>query len=153
MSRHTVPFGPVIAERRLNPRGAPRRSVVVSLGRPRRTKGSDDWECPFRIAGAGKRRVEYGFGVDAFQALTMALEGIRHIVDRSDPPLVWSDTLDDHSGFQRVIPLLAEPSGAARSTARVERAVDREVRRWALDRKRRYDAAQRRQSRGRSAPR
>jgi hypothetical protein len=69
MSRPTVhPFGPVIAERRLNPRVAPRRSVVVSLGTPRKTKGSDDWECPFRISGAGMRRVEYGFGVDGSEA-------------------------------------------------------------------------------------
>ena len=48
------PFGTPTAERRLNPRGAPRRSVVVSLGKPRKTKeGADDWTCPFRIKGAG----------------------------------------------------------------------------------------------------
>jgi len=80
MSRSRVSFGTVIAERRLHPRGAPRRSVVVSLGKPRQTKGFDDWECPFRISGAGIRRVEHGRGVDAFQALTMALEGIRHVL-------------------------------------------------------------------------
>ena len=80
-NRSSVSLGTVIAERRLTPRDAPRRSVVVSLGTPRQTKHSDDWECPFRIRGAGMRRVEYGFGVDAFQALTMALEGIRYCRD------------------------------------------------------------------------
>jgi hypothetical protein len=73
MSRSSRSFGTVIAERRLHRRGALRRSVVVSLGKPRKTKGFDDWECPFRISGAGIRRVEDSRGVDAFQALTMAL--------------------------------------------------------------------------------
>jgi hypothetical protein len=146
MSRHTVPFGTVIAERRLNTRGVPRRSVGVSLGKPRKTKGSSDWECPFRISGAGIRRVEYGFGVDAFQALTMALEGSRYVLDRMETPLAWSGVLDDHSGFQRFIPLLAWPRGTATGTARVERAVDREISQWAREAKRRHVAARRRKA-------
>ena len=154
MSRHTVPFGPVIAERRLHTRGAPRRPVVVALGTPRRTTGSDDWECPFRIHGAGIRKVEYGFGVDAFQALTMALEGIRHFLDRMDTRLVWEGMLD-HSGFQRFIPWLPEwgarerdgtpkgPLGVARHTKRLERLVDREVMRWGREMKRKHTATSR----------
>jgi hypothetical protein len=78
-----VPFGAVIAERRLNSRDAPRHSIVVSLGKARKTKGSDDWQCPFRIAGTGIRKVEYGYGVDAFQALMLALEGIRYFLDET----------------------------------------------------------------------
>jgi len=142
MSRRSVSFGTVIAERRLHPRGAPRRSVVVSLGKPRKTKGFDDWECPFRMSGAGMRRVEHGRGVDAFQALTMALEGIRHFLDRMETPLVWGGTLDDHSGFQRLIPLIGGPRGTARITARMERVVDRELLRQLRELKRRHRAAQ-----------
>jgi hypothetical protein len=138
-------FGPVIAERRLHPRGAPRRSVVVSLGKPRKTKGFDDeWECPFRISGAGTRRLEYGRGVDAFQALAGALQGIRYFLDRMDTPVGWDRLEDEHSGFYRVIPILVGPGGMARNTARVERAVDREVRAWARDLKQRHLTAQRR---------
>lgn len=143
MRRSSVSFGPVIAERRLHPRGAPRRSVVVTLGRPRKTKGFDDWECPFRIAGARIRQVEYGRGMDAFQALTMALEGVRYFLDRLDTPLVWGGVLDDHSGFQRVIPLLAERGG----TTRLERMVDRELLTRLRKLERRHRAARRRRAR------
>jgi len=134
MSDRGREFGPVIAERRLHPRGAPQRTVVVSLGKPRRMKGTEDWECPFRIAGAGIRRVDHGCGIDAFQALTMALEGIRYFLDRSSTPLVWSGVFEDQTGFQRLIPLM--PEGA--NTRRMERLIDRETQRWANGLKRRH---------------
>ena len=167
MSRPTIPpFGTPIAERRLNPRGAPRRSVVVSLGKPRKTKGADDWQCPFRIKGAGIHKVEYGFGVDAFQALTMALEGIRYFLDRMDTPLVWGGMFEDHSGFQRFIPSLPEfpkkrerdgtptgPLAVARYTRHIERVVDEEAVRWGQEMQRRHFAAKRRKVGRRSAVR
>ena len=56
MSRSDNPFGTVIAERRLQQSGATRRTVVASLGDPRKTKRADEWECPFRISGAGMSR-------------------------------------------------------------------------------------------------
>jgi hypothetical protein len=122
MSRTDPEIGLVIAERSLQRRDSPRRTVVVSLGKPRRTKSSQDWECPLHIRGLGMRRVQYARGVDAFQALTMALEGIRFFLDRSRKPLAWKGVLDD-TGFQRVMPLLPEPGG----TRRMERLVDREM--------------------------
>jgi hypothetical protein len=125
MSGRDTHIGLVIAERRLHVRGAPRRHVIVSLGQPRLTKASEDWECPFRIAGAGARVAEYGRGVDAFQALTMALEGIRYYLDRIDTPLAWSGVFDDQPGFQRTIPLLPDAAG----TRQMERLIDREARR------------------------
>lgn len=131
-------FGEVIARRRLNPVDAPGRTVVVSLGRPREATAADHWECPFRISGSGIRRLEYGRGMDAFQALTMALEGIRYHLDRLDTPLVWGDVFDDHSGFQRIIPLLPGPGGVARGIRRMERVVEKEARRWAQAAKGRY---------------
>jgi hypothetical protein len=129
-------IGVVIAERRLHVRGAPHRIVSVSLGKPRKTKGSDDWECPFQIAGAGTRVAEYGRGIDAFQALTTALEGIRHCLDRVDTPLAWSGVFDDHTGFQRLIPLLPEAAGMRR----MERLIDREAQRRLSVLKRRHNA-------------
>jgi hypothetical protein len=151
MRRHLIPPREVIAERRLTPRGASRPSVVVSLGTPRTTDGSDHWECPFSIVGAGMRRAERGVGVDAFQALTLALEGIRRVLDRLDTPLVWDGVIDDHSGFQRAIPWSPERRRGHRlsirkGTNRLERMVDREVRRWVYDMKRRYLDAKRRKT-------
>jgi Domain of unknown function (DUF6968) len=114
----------VIGERRLVFRDAPRRELVVTLGKPRRMKGHQDWECPFRIKGPGVARLEFGYGVDALQALTTALEGIRFILDEIGKPLAWSGVLPDHTGFQRFIPILG-----ATFSARLERLVDREVNR------------------------
>ena len=140
-------LGTVIAERRLHVRGSPRRTVLVSLGRPRPTKGHDDWNCPFRIAGAGIRVVDSGLGVDAFQALSMALEGIRYHLDRSRTPLVLDDMFDDPC-FNRVIPLLPDPA----ETRRIERLVDREVRRWTRMLEERYKARARRARRRPASP-
>jgi hypothetical protein len=122
--------------------------VVVSLGKPRQTGDAHHWECPFRISGAGIRLVESRRGVDAFQALTLAIEGIRRVLDGLDTPLVWDGVFDDHSGFQRAIPFIFEPRPGDRmsvhkTTTRLERVVDREVRRWAADMKRRYHASKR----------
>ena len=148
MPRQTIPFGAVIAERRLKPPGASGRFVVVSLGTPRKTSDDRNWECPFRISGAGVRRVAYGYGIDAFQALTLALEGIRHVLDRLETPLVWDGVFDDHSGFHRIVPWIPGPRRGDRmsirkGTMRLERMVDHEVRQWAQDMKRRYLASKR----------
>jgi len=118
-------IGTVIGERRLEFRNAPRKKLVVTLGKPRRTKDRQDWECPFRIKGADMTRLEFGYGVDALQALTSALEGIRVVLDEIGSPLAWSGVLPDHTGFPRPIPIGAGPE----LTARLERLVDREINR------------------------
>lgn len=115
--------GKVIGERRLVFRDAPRKKLVVTLGTPRRTKDHQDWECPFRIKGPGVTRLEFGYGVDALQALTTALEGIRAVLDEIGEPLAWSGVLPDHTGFQRMIPFAA----GADLSARLDRLVDREL--------------------------
>ncbi len=82
-------------------------------------------------------RVEYGRGIDAFQALTTALEGIRYFLDRSSTPVVWAGVLDDQTGFQRLIPLLPKRG----DTKRMERVVDQEAIRQLKELQRRHRAA------------
>jgi hypothetical protein len=123
----------VIGERRLVFRDAPRKKVVVTLGKPRKMKGHRDWECPFRIKSPGVVRLEFGYGVDALQALTTALEGIRSMLDEIGTPLAWSGVLSDHTGFQRMIPI-AGPE----ISARLERLVDRELNRHVRQLERRH---------------
>jgi hypothetical protein len=92
------------------------------LGQPRPDKRpGGDWECPFRIQGAGVSSVEFGYGVDSMQALTTALEGIRALLDEKFGSLEWKED----AGFQRLIPI---GFGAAFSR-RLERLVDRECHR------------------------
>jgi hypothetical protein len=130
-------IGTVIAERTLHWRDSPERKVVVSLGKPRRTRGTPDWECPFRIHGVGIRGIKYGRGVDAFQAVTTSLQGIRYFLDRSGIRLAWTGIFDDQTGFQQIMPLLPE----ADVGRRLERLVEREM-------KRRLDELRRRHERG-----
>lgn len=138
-------FGEVIAERRLVVRGAPQKRVVVSLGAPRRRRGETDWECPFRIRGAGITSFEYGYGVDSVQALTTALEGIRAVLDKSGQSLSWENVLHDQTGFQRFIPITFGTS----FSRRLERLVDREVRRQLQSMRRRQIHRERRNNRAR----
>ena len=155
MPRRSLPAEDVIAERRLMTRNHPKRPVVVSLGRPRQTE-ANHWECPFRISGAGIRLLECGRGIDAFQSLTLALDRIRHTLDRLETPVVWDGVFDDHSGFNRTIPWIPDAQRGDRmsirkGTLRLERIVDREVRQWALDMKRRYYASQKGKARTRAS--
>jgi hypothetical protein len=117
------PFGEVIGRRRLQVMGARRQVVTVSLGKPRRTQGTLDWECPFRISGAGVNLVEYGYGIDSMQALATALEGIRYMLDKTGKPLSWAE-MDGETGFQRWIPFW----GDSVERRRLERLIEREMR-------------------------
>lgn len=50
--------------------------VTLSLGRPRPVPDEEDWFCPYRFAGEGGARISCAFGVDALQALVLALNMI-----------------------------------------------------------------------------
>ena len=118
------PFGPVIAQRRLVTLGARRKRLRVSLGQPRWNKR--EWECPFRISGTGVSETQFGYGLDAMQALTTALEGIRAVLDGTFGSVAWEGVLPEDSGFQRQIPLTFGPA----FRMRLERLVDRECARY-----------------------
>lgn len=119
----TKGFGAVIAERTLVVGDRGTRTVVVSLGTPRPSDlGEDEWECPFRIKGAGLAIVEFGRGVDAMQALITALQGIRYFLDKTGLALSW-DGLPVHIAFPRSLPPSLHPT----FTRRLERLVDREL--------------------------
>lgn len=91
------------------------------MGKPRWS--NRNWECPFRIRGAGVSVVEFGCGVDSMQALTTAFEGIRAVLDRTFRSVSWESYLPGDSGFQRQIPILF----GGKFARRLERLVDREV--------------------------
>ena len=125
MSVNEARIGNIIGERRLVFLDGPRKKLVVTMGKPRRMKGHQDWECPFQINGPGVTLREFGYGVDALQALTTALEGIRALLDGIGRPLAWSGVLPDHTGFQRMIPIAA----GTELSVRLERLIDRELKR------------------------
>jgi hypothetical protein len=123
-------FGPILAERLLGEPGSA-KVVRVSLGTPRPGADGVDWECPFRLHGAGISRVEFGYGIDSMQALMTALDGIRWLIDESGLALGWKvgagrhDIWDEETGFARSISI---GFGTA-FRKRMERLIDRELQR------------------------
>ena len=114
-------FGEIIGERKLHRKVERRNAVItVTLGKPRRRKDSD-WECPFHITGKG---IQYGYGVDAIQALTTALEGIRVMLERNGGQFSWLG--GDYTGFDRLV----TSSFGAKLNARLNRIIDREIERY-----------------------
>ena len=84
----TVKLGRVIAMRQLT-RGRGKRPVaVVEIGQPRKTRGHDDFHCPYRIVGLGDETVRAAYGVDGVQALQLVSQAIAADLFRY-PGLTW----------------------------------------------------------------
>jgi hypothetical protein len=66
------------------------KAVVLTLGVPRRLPGSD-WGCAVQITGlqSGWRKPRYVFGIDALQALHLAMKCAAAVLDSVKPPLMW----------------------------------------------------------------
>ncbi len=109
-----------IAERTLV-LGNGRRQLRVRLGMPRRVK--NDWVCPYQLHGLGRKAVRGAFGVDAFQALMMALESIREDLAAINEPLTWVGGQAGDSGFGLIVHSFIGPA----ANARVEEMVEREA--------------------------
>lgn len=74
MSTDPEDIGTVIAVRTLSLSGE--EKVTVTIGKPKRFPEGDDYYCPYRIVGIGNERVRHAGGVDAMQALVLALRMI-----------------------------------------------------------------------------
>ena len=76
----TFELGEVIAERAITFKANAgwSRDVVVRLGRPMAdgSHGNRNWMCPYQVAGLGRDRVMAIYGVDAMQALLLAIHTI-----------------------------------------------------------------------------
>jgi len=69
--------GQVLAERTLDlDVGGRRRAVTVLIGTPRPLPGSTDCFCAYQIRGLSDETVRYAGGVDAAQALYLAMEAV-----------------------------------------------------------------------------
>src|ERR1700677_5156013 len=63
--------GTVIAERELSLDGT--QNIRVLIGTPKQQTGNDNWYCPYQTDGIGSGRIGISYGVDAIQALVLAL--------------------------------------------------------------------------------
>jgi hypothetical protein len=54
----------------------PPSEVLALLGKPKQSPGYPDYYCPYQIKGAGSETVRYMCGIDAFQALQLAIRSL-----------------------------------------------------------------------------
>lgn len=84
----------VIAVRRFWWESEPDRELLVSIGKPAQTPDHMDYYCPIQTSGFGDdESVRAIFGIDAFQALELAMRFIEYtmadIDDKSGGQLRW----------------------------------------------------------------
>jgi hypothetical protein len=116
----------LVAVRRVRKGGSSRQEVVVWLGKPRKVS-REEWVCPYHVSGTWIKKSQYAHGIDSFQALLLALEGIRVVLEKSGKQLEWAGgELGDH-GFPRFVPTFY----GLRFVRRLNRLIDREVARFA----------------------
>jgi len=77
--------------------------VTVSIGKPER-RNEGEFLCPFQVVGLENSDLQYAYGVDCFQALIMALEGIRAILEKSGKSLTWIGGQKGDHGFPGFVP-------------------------------------------------
>jgi hypothetical protein len=98
-------IGEVIAERTYSVSGSPPGSggVIVLLGQPEKLPDSTDYYCPFLIAGLEPAKVRCAYGIDAFQAIQLAMTAIGAFLtslnESEGSKLRWEGDQDGHLGF------------------------------------------------------
>ena len=118
-------LGRPIAERVLVRAGRRKGQLTVRLGAPKKAQDVD-WVCPYQIVGLRDSKVGTAYGVDALQALMMALEKIRVRLEKAGSGYTWLGGEEGDAGFPRLVPIYF---GAAFAT-RINQQIDRELERF-----------------------
>jgi hypothetical protein len=98
-------IGEVIAERKFSILSAPGQGAIVKvlLGRPERLPDGPDFYCPFQILGIGPDKVRCAYGIDAFQAIQLAMAAIgpllKSLCESEDATLRWEGDEGGNLGF------------------------------------------------------
>src|SRR4051812_19188369 len=75
-------LGDVIATRKLYRLDDPGADIVMRFGKPQPTPGHNDFYCPTQIVGIGDEHVDATYGIDAVQALQLAMKRVGATLDR-----------------------------------------------------------------------
>lgn len=100
----------------------PTVKVEVQLGYPE-MRTPDEWACPFRIVGLDAEVVEFGIGVDALQAIMMAIEGIATYLRSSGRSLSWLG-MPGETGIRRQIPMMMGAEFANEIEAHIDAKIE-----------------------------
>jgi hypothetical protein len=107
-----------VAERHFKVAENPDRIIVVSIGIP--TPDPDpagDWRCAFHVEGIESGGPFDAHGVDALQAMLLAIEASRTVLDASGLTLSWMGGESNNTGIPHMIPL-SLPAATRRSIER-----------------------------------
>jgi hypothetical protein len=98
--------------------------IAIKIGLPEKVC-DDEWHCPYSVGGQSS----HAHGLDAFQALFMALTGVRAALDNLGMQLKWrGGKVGDH-GVPRLVP---HGFGVAFSR-KIEEFIDSEVNQFAVN--------------------
>ena len=91
-----VDLGEIIATRKLQIAGDPKREIKILIGKPREFADHPDYYCPYQIVGIGNEKIRYAGGVDAVQALQLAVKiiGVKLQTSKEAEKLRWLDQTD-----------------------------------------------------------
>jgi hypothetical protein len=112
-----------IAVRRYGVAGEPGREVVLTIGKPRASRG--DWACSVLIEGIPKERRRRIYAVDAVQAMQLPMVYARHELDASGLRLTFLDGEPGDVG----LPLPITDCWGLELQRKLERHMDREIKR------------------------
>jgi hypothetical protein len=85
------------------------KPVVLTIGVPQPVPGSD-WGCAVQITGldSGLRRPRYVFGIDALQALHLAMRCAAAVLEKARPELAWLGE-KGNVGMPKFLPEIPKP--------------------------------------------
>lgn len=85
-SEEPIVFGRVIAEREYR---VGREKILLQIGTPHRASWKTAFYCPVRFVRSGKTEVKRTFGVDAVQALMLAFDIIKVVLETTSSKISW----------------------------------------------------------------
>lgn len=100
------------------------RQVFAEIGMPERADGGA-WRCAFFVRGI-HQEPKYAFGIDGFQALTLAIMGLRATLEASDVVFTQEGAEPGNHGVPPIVPT----EYGREFCERVERFIEGEM--WAL---------------------
>jgi len=125
-----------ICERRLIEDSLKQKAITVRIGKPQKVQDSKypEYVCAFQLSGLGRSHLQYAHGIDEFQALFLALEGIRTTIEKSGKSYSWNGGEKGDHGFTRYIPTYF----GLRFIKHIDKLIDREIERSGEKAKRKH---------------
>lgn len=86
ISEEPIVFGRVVAEREYK---VGRQTILLQIGTPHRASWKTAFYCPIRLVRGGKPQLNRVFGVDSVQALMLAFDLAKVLLETTSPRITW----------------------------------------------------------------